>query len=129
MCQRVDPVTQDEVLAPQDWIKNIVPLVLLNLLRIPHFRRSPKLNIVVKVLLSCIHDGYLWLDHKIDLNVDVIQWIIVLSKVGTNPSSHVVGKSLDKKVVAKLMKEFNFSKGGRAYDAIDIQDEALRFTI
>ena len=109
-----------EVLVPQEWIENLVPSGLLNLLRIPHFGQSPKLKVVVKVLLSCVHDGCLWLDSKIDLNVDVIHRIIGTNKVGTDPSTHFIGKSLDMKLVVRLTKEFNLTKGGRAYDAIDI---------
>ena len=97
-----------------------MPLGLLNILLIPHFGQSLELNAVVKVLLSRIHDGYLWLDCKINLNVDAIHRITGLTKVGTNPSSHFVGKSLDRKLVAKLTKEFNLSKGGRSYDVMDI---------
>ena len=37
MCKRVDPITQAEVLAPQEWIENLMPSRLLNLLQIPHF--------------------------------------------------------------------------------------------
>jgi hypothetical protein len=46
-----------------------------------------------------------------------------------DPSMHFVGKSLDRKLAVRLTKEFNLSKGGRAYDAMDIQDQDLRFTI
>ena len=39
-----------------------------------------------------------------------------------------VGKSLDKKLDAKLKKEFNFSKGGGAYDVINIHSKPQRYT-
>ena len=122
-------MTKDEVLGPQEWIKKITPSGLLNVLRIPHFGRSPEFNTIVKVLLSCVHDNYLWLDRKIDLNVDAIHIITGLSKVCVDPSTHFVGKSQDRKLVAWLTKEFKLSKGGKAYDAMDIQDQALRFTV
>ena len=122
-------MAKGEVLALQEWIEKIAPSGPLNLLHIPHFKRSPELNVVVKVLLPCVHDGYLWLDHNINLNVDVIHRIKGLSKVGADPTMHFVGKNLDRKLVVKLTKEFNLSKGGRSYDAIDIWDEALIFTI
>lgn len=111
MCRRMDLVTNFETLALQEWIEKLAPLGLLNLLRIPHFVRSPELNMVVKVLLSCVHDGYLWLDCKIDVNVDVIHRITGLSKVGTDPTLHFVGKNLDQKLAVKLTKEFNLTKG------------------
>ena len=108
MCKRIDLATQAEVLASQDWIERLAPSSLLNLLRIPHFGWSPELNIVVNVLLSCVHDRYLWLDHKMDLNVDVIHQIIVLSKVGEDPISHFLGKNLDRKLATKLIKDIQF---------------------
>lgn len=112
MCRRINLVTNIETLALQEWIENLAPLGLLNLLRIPRFARSPELNAVVKVLLSCVHDGYLWLDHKIDVHVDVIHRITGLSKVGVDLASHFVDKNLDRKLAAKLMKEFKLMKGG-----------------
>ena len=129
MCKKIEPMTKAKVLAPQAWIEKLAPLGLLNLLCIPHFRRSLELNAVVKVLLSCVHHGYLWLYQPIDLNVDVIHRITGLSKVGAHPSTHFVDKNLDRKQVAKLMKEFKFSKGTRAYDFADIHDQALRFIV
>lgn len=87
------------------------------------------MNAVVKVLLSCVHDGYFWLDKKIDLNVDVIHHITGLSKVGADPSTHFVSKNLDQKLVTTLTKEHNLSKGTEAYDDADIQDQAVRFIV
>ena len=52
-----------------------------------------------------------------------------MSKVGADPTSHFVSKNIDRKLVAKLMKEFKLTKGGRAYDVADIEDEVLRFAI
>ena len=46
-----------------------------------------------------------------------------------DPSTHFVGKNLDRKLALRLTKEFNLSKGGKAYDVMDIHDQALRFTI
>lgn len=120
MCKRTDPITQADVFVPQEWIERLAPSGLLNLLWIPHFRQSPELNAMIKVLLSCMHNGYFWLDKKIDMNVDAIHLITNLSKVGTNPSMHFIGKNLDRKLATKLTKEFNLSKGTRSYDVTDI---------
>ena len=69
------------------------------------------------------------MDQKIDLNVDLIHRITDLSKVGMDPGVHFVGKNLDQKLAAKLTKEHKLTKGTRAYDSADIQDQALRFTV
>ena len=87
------------------------------------------MNAVVKVILSCVHECHLWLDIKINLNVDVIYRITSLSKVGGDPGTHFVGKNLDWKLAAKIMKEHNITKGTRAYDSVDSQDQAVRFTV
>ena len=63
------------------------------------------------------------MDRKIDLNVDVIHRITGLSKVGGDPGAHFVGKNLDWKLVTKIMKEHNITKGTRAYDFSDIQEQ------
>ena len=104
MCRWIAPVKNVETLALQEWIENLTLSRLLNLLRIPHFVCSPDLNVVVKVLLSCVHDGYLCLDHKIDVNVDVIHIITRLSKVRADLAMHFIGKNLDRKLSAKLTK-------------------------
>lgn len=76
-----------------------------------------------------MHDRYLWLDSKTDLNIDVIYKIIGLSKVGDNPSVHFVRKKSDCKLATKLTQELKLKKGTRAYDSVDIEDRALRFTV
>ena len=67
------------------------------------------------------------MEKKINLNVDVIHKITSLSKVGRDPVAHFFGKSLDRKLVAKMKMEHKATKGMRTYDSIDIQDHALRF--
>ena len=69
------------------------------------------------------------MDRKIDLNVDVIHRITGLSKVGRDPGVHFVGKNPDLNLPVKIRKEHNVTKGTRAYDSADIQDQALRFTV
>ena len=49
-----------------------------------------------------MHDDYLWLESKIDLNIDVIHRIMGLSKIGDDPSVHFVGKKIDRNLVANL---------------------------
>ena len=110
MCKRPNPITLAEVIGSQEWIEKLAASRLLNWLRISHFGRSPELNAVVKVLLSCVHEGYLWLDKNIDLNVDAIHRITGLSKVVADPGAHFVGKNLHWKLSAKIMKEHNITK-------------------
>ena len=67
---------------------------------------------VVKVLLSCVHGGDLWLDHRVDITIDIIHRIIGLSKNGADPVRHFVGKDQDKKMDVWLIKKYNLTRGG-----------------
>ena len=113
----VSPTTKVEALTPQAWIASLQPSWLLNLLQIPHFRRSNKINVVVKVLLSCMHGGYLWLDCRVDIIIDLIHQITRLSKTGADPVTHFMGKDQDRKLSTLLIKKYNLTRGGQAYDA------------
>jgi hypothetical protein len=57
---------------PQPWTMNLAQSTLLNVMKIPHFGRHQEVNACVKILLSCFHGGYLWLDRHItvDLTLD-----------------------------------------------------------
>ena len=99
------------------------------MLQIPHFSRSNEINAVVKVLPSCVHGGHLWLDHRVNITIDLIHWIIGLSKTEVDPTTHFVGKDQDKKLAVRLIKKYNLTRGGRAYDATQIEDKPLRFTV
>ena len=80
--------------------------------------RSNEINVVVKVLLSYVHGGHLWLDCRIDITIDLIHHITGLSKIGVDLATHFVGKDQDKKFVARLIKKYNLTRGGWAYDAV-----------
>lgn len=83
---------------------------------------------VVKVLLSCMHGGHLWLDRRVDIKIDLIHRIIGLSKTRVDPVVHFVGKDQDKKLTEWLIKKYNLTRGGQEYDAMQIEDKPLQFT-
>lgn len=129
MTRQIDPITQVEKIVPQEWISNLASSGLLKLMRIVHFSRNLEVNVVVKLFLCYVHDGYLWLEGKIDLNIYLIHRITGLSKIGDNPNVHFVSKKSDCKLAAKLTQQLKLKKGTRAYDSAYIQDRALCFTI
>jgi hypothetical protein len=65
---------------------------LLNVMKIPHFRRHQEVNACVKLLLSCYHGGYLWLDHRITVDPTLIHRITGLSMQGPDPQDFYPGK-------------------------------------
>ena len=106
-----------------------IAIGVLNLLQIPHFGRSNEINVVVKVLLSCINGGHLWLDRRVDITIDLIHPITGLRKTRANPAAHFVEKEQDKKLATRLTKKYNLTRGGKAYNVAQIEDKPLRFTI
>jgi hypothetical protein len=51
----------------QPWIKGLAQSTMLNVMKIPHFGHHQEVNACVKLLLSCYHGGYLWLDQRITM--------------------------------------------------------------
>jgi hypothetical protein len=64
---------------PQPWTMDIVRSTILNVMKIPHFRRNQELNVCVNLLLSSFHGGYLWLDRCINVDPMLIHRITELS--------------------------------------------------
>ena len=80
-------------------------------------------------MLSCVHGRHLWLDCRVDITIDLIHWIISLSKTSVDPTTHFEGKDQDRKLATKLIKEYNLARGGQEYDVVQIEDKVLQFTI
>jgi hypothetical protein len=55
-------------IVPQPWTMDIARSTILNVMKIPHFDRHQEVNACVKLLLSCFHGGYLWLDRHITVD-------------------------------------------------------------
>ena len=115
-----NPRTGREEFVPMPHVQILERSGLLNVLRLPHFGRSAEVNAVVRILLSCVHGGYLWLGHKIDLNVDLIHRVTGLSKTGKDPEIQITGKTKDSKLPVALVKKYQLQRGGRAYDIMSL---------
>ena len=70
---------------PQSWTMNLAQSTLLNFMKIPHFGRHQEVNTCVKLLLSCYHGGYLWIDHRIIVDPTLIHRIVGMSMQGPDP--------------------------------------------
>lgn len=125
MVMTINPARKVETLTSQSWIASLQPSRLLNLLDIPHFGRSNEINTIMRVLLSCVHGGNLWLDCRVDIMIDLIHRITGLSKTRADPATHFVGKDQDKNLAVQLTKKYNLRRGGRAYDIVQIEDKPL----
>jgi hypothetical protein len=79
----------------QPWIKEIARLMILNIMKIPHFGRHQEVNTCIKLLLSCYHGRYLWLDRCITVDPMLIHLITGLSMQGPEPHKFYLGKTSD----------------------------------
>ena len=70
---------------PKLWTMNLAQSTLLNVMKIPHFGRHQEVNAYVKLLISCYHGGYLWLDHHIIVDPKMIHRVTQLSMQGPDP--------------------------------------------
>jgi hypothetical protein len=46
---------------PQSWTMDNSRSTILNVVKIPHFSKHQEVNACIKLLLSCLHGGYMWL--------------------------------------------------------------------
>jgi hypothetical protein len=69
-------------LVSQPWIKEIVQYTMLNVMKIPHFGHHQEVNACIKLLLSCYHGKYPWLDRWIIVDLTLVHLIIGLIMKG-----------------------------------------------
>jgi hypothetical protein len=75
---RLTSDSQEIIVKPREWVTAMENIGILNLFYIPHFGKSAKINMCVKLLLSCVHIGFIWLDRLISIDIELITWIIGL---------------------------------------------------
>ena len=76
-----------------------------------------------------MHGRHLWLDRRVNIIIDMIHQIMGLSNTTTDVAAHFVGKDQDKNIVARLIKKYNLTRGGREYDVMQIEDMPLWITV
>jgi hypothetical protein len=112
---------------PHLWTMDIARSTILNMMKIPHFSRHQEVNMCVKLLLSCYHGGYLWLDRCITIDPALIHRITGLSMQGLDPQDFYPRKDADR-TLAQCIKETygDVEKGKRGYKVASIQNGAVR---
>jgi len=77
------------------WTHNLTQSTLLNVMNILHFESHQEVNACVKLLLSCYHGKYLWLDWRITVDMNLIHQITRMSMQGPDPHDFYPGKTID----------------------------------
>jgi hypothetical protein len=113
-------------LIPQPWIKELAQSTILNVMKILHFGHHQEVNACVKLLLSCYHGGYLWLDRRITVDPTLIYQITGLSLKGPDPQQFYPGKTSDRSLAQRIKEAYGeVEKGKRGYKVASIQDGAV----
>jgi hypothetical protein len=86
----------------QPWMMNLAQSTLLNFMKIPHFIRHQEVNAYAKMLLSCYHGRYLWIDCRIIVDPMLIHRIIGLSMQGPNSHEFYLGNATDRMLAQNI---------------------------
>ena len=100
--------------------------MILNVMNIPHFDRHQEVNACVKILLSCYHGGYLWLDRHVIVDPTLIHLITGLSMQEPDPHQFYLRKTSDRSLAQHIKEDYgDVEKGKRGYKVASIQDGAV----
>jgi hypothetical protein len=111
---------------PQLWTMDIARSTILNVMKIPHFERHQEFNTCIKLLISCFHGSYLWLDSRITIDLALIHKIIGLSMQGPDPQDFYPGKAADCALGQQIKDTYvDVEKGEQGYKVASIQNGAV----
>jgi hypothetical protein len=97
-------------------------------MHIPHFGRHHEVNACVRLLLSCYHEGYLWLDHRITVDPILINWITGISMQGPEPHDFYPGKIADHTLSQQIKETYgDLEKGMQGYKEASIDNAVVLF--
>jgi hypothetical protein len=90
-------------------------------MEIPHFIRHQEVNACVKILLVRYHEGYLWLNHRIIVDLVLINRITGLSMQGPDPHDYYLGKTTDRAFSRNIKEAYSdVEKGVQGYKVASI---------
>ena len=91
-----------------------------------HFGRSMKVNTYLKKWLSHFHDGYLWMDTKFPIMVNLISQITGFPKEGVNSYQCFKGNDNEKKIAVRLKKRYDVICDKREYVISTINEKGFQ---
>jgi hypothetical protein len=108
---------------PHRWTMNLVQSTLLNVMKIPHIRRNQEVKACVKLLLSCYHGDYLWIDRCIIVDLTLIHRMTVLSMQGPDSQDFYPGKASYRTLAQRIKDAYgDVEKGMHGYKVASIQN-------
>jgi hypothetical protein len=84
-------------------------------------------NACVRLLLSCYHGGYLWLDYRITVDLILINQIIGISMQGPDPQYFYPRKTTDRTLAQRIKDTYgDVEKGMPGYKVASIENAIVR---
>jgi len=96
-------------------------------LEIHHFCRSAKINACIKLLLSHVHGGFIWLNKVVLIDTYLIVWITRLPTQGKDPFPLFTEKDNEKALSERIKEKYGTYRGARGIDVASINDDIIRF--
>jgi hypothetical protein len=90
---------------------------------------EPEINVCVKMLLSCVHGGYMWLDRPVSIDIDLIVHITGLPSQGEDPHHYFLIRRMRKTLSESMKEKFHTFCGQRGLDVASICDLMVRFVM
>jgi hypothetical protein len=126
---KTNPTTNQSIPMPKAWARGLEQSGILNLFNIPHFDQSNEVNACIKLLLTCVHGGYLWLDKAIYIDTDLTARITGLPMQGQDPNSMFANKKTDRTLLEAMRENFHTVIGVRRLDVLSICDPTVRIAM
>ena len=99
----------------------LVGFGLLKLLRMPHFCHYNTTDRIVCQLLALVHDGNLWIQDRIPIDVALIHRITGLPMEGPNPMLRM-GRKYEQKIADKVHEDYHVVWNTRGFMINTISD-------
>jgi hypothetical protein len=115
------------VINPEIWETRLHKDGILNLFDIPHFGRINEIHSYINMLLICVHEGYLWLDRLVSIDIDLIMHITGLPLQGEDPSLLFSNKKNEKALSESMKENFNTQRVQCDLDVARICNLTMRF--
>ena len=112
-----------------EWERRLDKSILFLIIHMPYFGFIEEFNVRIKQFMVCFHGGYLWIDHKILVDIKLIVSIIGIPLVDFDPTPFFTGKDQDIELKNKMKEKYELMRDKRGFSIASINDIIFRFTI
>jgi hypothetical protein len=113
-------------IVPQPWIKELARSMTLNMMNILDVDRHREVNSCIRLLPSCYHGDYLWIDSRVTVDPTLIHLITGLTMQGLNPHQFYPGKMSYRSFNHCIKEAYgDIEKGKQGYKVASIQDDTV----